>query len=123
MTEIAVLRITPFGEITDEVISTEQDGITLRGLYRLIGCQTVDVVTLDGDIDMWVDDEAALTGSLINPLATWVALRLRAPQQLYLGTAVFAGFDGAGATTSLTDSHRALIHKALAEIMKGDEPC
>lgn len=122
MTDIDVLRITPFGEITDEVINTDRDRSTLHGLYRLIGCGHVDVVNL-GQFDMWVDDEAALTGALINPLATWVAVRLGAPQQLYLGAAVFAAVDTDGATTSLTDDHRAVIHQALSEIMTGDPWC
>lgn len=123
MTEIAVLVITPQGEINDEVISTDSDGITLRGLYRLIECQTDSVVRLDGEIDMWVDDEGALNGSLINPFASWVAVQLGAPPQLYLGNALFASFDAEGSTTSLTGNQRILIHKALTQIMTGHQPC
>lgn len=119
MTEIQVLLITPQGAITDEVIGTEEDGSTLRGMYRLIECQTVSVVSLKGGFDMWVDDEGALNGSVLNPLATFVAVLLGAPSQYYLGNALFAGFDTEGNTTCLSDDQRAVIHNALSEIMTG----
>ena len=122
MTEIPVLVITPEGDINDEVIGTESDGSTLRGMYRLIGCQTVSVVSLDGAADMWVDDEGALNGSPINLLATWVAVLLGAPRQYYLGTALFTGHRGSD-TTPLTDEQRGVIHAALSKLMDGGSPC
>ncbi|MGW5741561.1 DUF3846 domain-containing protein [Amycolatopsis sp. NPDC003861] len=122
MTGIPVLLITPLGDITDEVIGTEEDGSTLSGMYRLIECQTVSVVSLKGGFDMWVDDEGVLNGSIPNPFATFVAVLLGAPPQYYFGNALFAGFDTEGNTTCLTDDQRAVIHSALSEIMSGDLP-
>lgn len=73
---------TPTTHITAAVVSddftvtpVELDASrTLEEFYRLINCRFVDVVALDGNLDMWVDDEGMCTGSAPNWAITKVPM-------------------------------------------------
>lgn len=47
---------------------------TLEELYNLIGCDLIEVVSLDGDKIMIVDEEGLLKGSRINHEASAICL-------------------------------------------------
>lgn len=105
---VDLLVVTPAGEVRDYIVEADASGlVTSRGileaLYEQIGCTKVDVVALSPEIDMWVDDEAALKPQLrVNQLASYIATRFGFPFQLYIGTVVFSGGpDARGNTTPL----------------------
>ena len=110
MSTVRAIRIDT--ERTVSVVDLGAD--VLAGLYREIGCHTVDVVQLaredDIELDMWVDDDGAFR-STINVLASVVAddLTPRDLQPYFYGTAVFAASNSDGATVSLADAKIAAI--------------
>jgi hypothetical protein len=95
-----VLVVEPNGTYTDAEID---DTDILAELYRLIGCETVDVVSLAGHLDMWLDDEGLLTEvPEFNRAATHIAQYYGYSYQSFAGTAVFTGgADAVGNTQGL----------------------
>lgn len=43
-----------------EAVVKEFEDVSLETMYKEIGCHTVDVVSLDHNIDLWVDDNGLL---------------------------------------------------------------
>ena len=80
MTSIRTIEIHPDGTITTTTIPEEHIGDTL---CTTIDCRVFDVVALDGDIDLFVDDEGLMDGSPLNLCATVLA------HQLGRGAAIF----------------------------------
>ena len=92
---VKALLIDPENEEVKEVELTRGDGGSLlRELYRVIGCNLVDVmhdaIVLNGkvrDEDVWIDDEALLK----NPGHFW---RIEgSPYEFSAGRAVILGYD------------------------------
>lgn len=71
--------------------ATLTSGALLTDLYRLIGCDTVDLVPLDEGLDMWLDDEGLYNNVTPNPAATMVAHLYGLTRQPYYGAVVFTG--------------------------------
>jgi hypothetical protein len=79
-------------------------GAFLADLYRLMNCDTVDVVALDEGLDMWVDDEGIYRNNTSNPVASMIAHLHGRCWQPYFGTVVFSGgIDENGNALPLTD--------------------
>lgn len=98
---------------TVDNVELSSEGGALNTMYESIGCRSVDVVRLTGQIDMWVDDEGMYTQSL-NPLATLLARRYGRVHQGYFGPALIAGFTADGETVNLTDDQANAIRAQLA---------
>jgi len=75
---------------------------------------TLDVVRLDGDIDMWVDDEGLLNGSKPNLL---MARNGEVIAQIN-GNVFFASADEEGETIGLTDEQKICVMHSI-RISKG----
>lgn len=71
--------------------ATLTSGALLADLYRLIGCDTVDLVPLDEGLDMCLDDEGLYNNVTPNPAATMVAHLYGFTRQPYYGAVVFTG--------------------------------
>lgn len=120
---VDLLVVTPRGDVWDYSVWPDETGrVTSRDvlvmLYELIRCDTVDVVQLAPDIDMWVDDEGALKADRrVNQLASYIATRFGLPLQLYVGISVFSGGpNDAGDTTSLSGPARERLLGLIAEL-------
>lgn len=76
----------------------------LGALYRAIVCTTVDAVTIDAELTMWVDSEGKCTGSPVNFPATRLYATARGTlHQIYHGSVVITGGPGdTGETRGLT---------------------
>lgn len=115
------LRITTDGAV--QKVEMPKNAI-LAGLHAAICCDTVDVVRLADQLDMWIDDEG-LYNAQANPLATKLAHHFQHDippryRQPYFGTAVFLGIDqNTGETLSmlgaagLTGTELAQLHSAI----------
>lgn len=68
----------------------------LNGLYQAINCQTVDRLVLDGQNDLWFDDE----GLFANPSPG--AFRLRGWDGQIVGNALIMGYTDEGETIDTT---------------------
>lgn len=86
--------------------------------YRLIGCDTVDVVALAADLEMWVDDEGLLVDDAqVNHAATGIAAEFGRTAQNYCGPAVFTGgADEDGETLGLTELQVQVLTAAAATL-------
>lgn len=88
----------------------------LASLYRLIGCNSVDLVRLDDDLDMWVDDEGSFGTPYPNWAITAVAAAYGRVHQRYFGTAVFTGgVDEEGNSLSLSPAQLQQLTEMLTE--------
>lgn len=86
---------------------------TLRAMYEMLDCHTVDAVRLAPDLTMWVDDEG-MYGGRVNPVATVIAYRHGFNQQPYYGNVLFlGGADAQGYTRGLTDDRLATLMDAM----------
>jgi hypothetical protein len=94
--------------------ATLTSGALLADLYRLIGCDTVDLITLDEGLDMWLDDEGLYNNETPNPAATMVAHLYGFTRQPYYGVVVFTGgVDEDGNALPLSDQ----TMRRLAELI------
>lgn len=90
---------------TDETVEHVELGPDiLAGMYRHIGCDTVDCVALADGVDMWVDDEGAFrTPDAINRAATELAAMFRGrATQPYWGPVLITGSNPHGETLEMT---------------------
>ncbi len=62
-------RITTNGKIT-RLSELEGKEITLKSMYSLIDCHTIEHIGLKKGVDMWIDENGKLEGLEINPIAT-----------------------------------------------------
>lgn len=118
MTTGTALLVNPDGTVTD-VAWPPPGGTTLRRMYELLDCQTVEVVRFPGGIDMWLDEEGKFVDDHdINTPATELAWALgRIDSRDYIaGRALFTGHEGPE-TVTLNPTQLALLRKALT--MKG----
>jgi hypothetical protein len=87
---------------------------TVTGIQQAIDARWFDVVSLDHNIDLYVDDEGAINGSTLNLPATIIAHTLGTPAALF-GTAIALGINNeTGESVSLTDEQTQHIVHALA---------
>jgi hypothetical protein len=107
------LAVPPEGPVWSVVLD---DAAVLAGLYAAIGCDRVDVVSLAGDVDMWLDDEGLLVAEpVFNPRATFIAERFGVDDQPYCGVAVFTGGVGSDGRTESLSTARAVLLRNLAD--------
>ena len=64
----------PLCTAREAAFSQDADGSCLKLLYATIGCETVDVIDIGHNIDMWVDDEGAFAEDI---KVNWLATMLR----------------------------------------------
>ena len=109
------LRITP-GELENVSINRWH---TVASLQNSIGCRTFDVVSLEHDIDLFVDDEGAINGSPLNLALTIIAHVLGTPAVLF-GNAIALRCDpDTGDSLSLTTEQ---IHRLSQAITSKPTP-
>lgn len=100
------------GPIRDVTISSASDG--LPDLQRLTGAHYVEVIHGPADVDVWIDDEGAITNPPrpVNPrLTAWAARRDNWPLR---GDAVITGpADDAGDITSLSPEAAEQLRAAI----------
>lgn len=102
------IRITP-SAMTDFPII----GPTLDALYAGIGCHTVDVISLTGGIDLWVDDEGMINGSPLN-LPVTIICHVLGVRTAIFGTGIFLAVDtDDGETASLTEEQADTVRNAI----------
>lgn len=94
-------------------VAAGRDGVTLRSMYELLDCSTVDVVRLADDLDMWVDDEGMYT-SVVNDVATVIAARFGHGYQQFYGSALLlGGADRHGNTVGLSATRQREIQQLV----------
>lgn len=105
------IRLTPAGEVTETAIGQGGDGIR-----DAIGCRSVDVISLEHRIDLWVDDEGLLVAEpQLNLPATLLAHALGV-QTAVFGTAVALSVDPAtGETQALSAAQARRIQHVLTD--------
>jgi len=97
------------------------DGSHLASMYAHIGCRTVDVVSTDspaGPIDVWVDDEGAIT-SPQNVVMSAIVSALTRRSALIFGKALLLTSNSEGETLALTAEQRQLlteVHRIILTI-------
>lgn len=100
------------------VITADSSGSHLRSLYAALDVSLVDVIALTDGIDAWVDDEGRGNGADENPLGTSLLRAFGwhlAHEDAVRGSMLFAGHDGEGGMTSLTDRQREILTDALVQ--------
>lgn len=107
MKQIGIL-ITPEKTIVaTKTFSYEE--MPLEKMYELLGCSTVDVVSLDHNIDMWVDDEGLLkSGNMVMDYT----ISNDAPIKLS-GNVLLLASNDEGETIGLSDEQLSWIQKNL----------
>lgn len=113
-TQIHGLRIGPLA-ITDVQFDREK---SVTRIQEIIGCDMFTVVSLDQDIDLFVDDEALLVAEPeLNLTLTVIAHALGNPQVLF-GNGLAAGSDDStGETLSLSaDQKQAVLDASRAKL-------
>lgn len=100
------------------VITPDGSGSHLRSLYAALDVSLVDVIRLTDDIDCWLDDEGRVNAAAENPLGTSLLRAFGwhlAHDDAVRGSMLFAGHDGRGGMTSLTDRQREVLDDALTQ--------
>ena len=109
-TELTGIRISD--RHVETITISRKDTVT--NIQNALGARWFDVVSLDHNIDLYVDDEGAINGSTLNLPATIIAHMFGTPAALF-GTAIALGVDtGSGESLSLTDEQTQHIVHALA---------
>ncbi|MFI0406497.1 DUF3846 domain-containing protein [Actinomadura sp. 3N508] len=87
----------------------------LNAMYQTIGggCGTVQLVTLSGQFDMWVDEEGLYTQEPNSP-ATLLAQRFGLTSQTYHGTAIITGPEVSTGVANLSKEQVALLLDLIA---------
>ncbi|QLF83352.1 hypothetical protein SEA_NICEHOUSE_108 [Rhodococcus phage NiceHouse] len=81
MTEVTALLVTVQGEVS--TVDLAEEGSTLQGMYKAIGCTSVDRISLTPNVDMWLDDEGAITTDPSDPLSTLNPYAMRIVAKYY----------------------------------------
>lgn len=111
--DVKALAVDVEGEVREVTLRA---GEQLPCLYSAIGCDTVDVVALAEDLDMWLDDNGFGVGP-VNVPATMLKDLCRPHTQPYFGVAVFTGgVDDEGDSMSLSPTREAWIRETLADL-------
>ncbi|MEF2977668.1 DUF3846 domain-containing protein [Subtercola sp. YIM 133946] len=106
--QLTGIRIDNDGVLSTVSIYATNTHTRLLGMYQHIGCTTVDVIGLDGGIDVWVDDEGLYTQNP-NPTLT-LMLWLTRPFQTHLsGPGLFLRSNEDGDTQGLTPEQTATV--------------
>ncbi|NLG22213.1 MAG: DUF3846 domain-containing protein [Actinomycetales bacterium] len=111
---MSALLIAEDGEIAEVDLSATD---TLRTMYQVIGCSSVDVVRLTTNLDMWIDDEGMITDRPVNVLATLLARHFGRTYQPYCGPALLGGMTDDGDTINLTDDQIRAVLTRLQDIV------
>jgi hypothetical protein len=108
-------------QVTHESARPDSWG-TLRWLYGLIGCSTVDVVHLDDQLSLWVDDEGMIpSDARPNLAATRVCSAFGTMAQLLYGKAVvLGGADDQGNTLGLTEEQIRWVYERVGRVYGED---
>lgn len=126
------LRVAKDGTATRVPLALDEYGSPVGMLCEQIGCQLVQLVTLAGGLELWLDEEAlvfldvgdrAAVAAAVNPVATMIASRTAPLRQPVFGVAVFLGGDGessAGLSAEQLDELERLVALS-AEIMARSE--
>ena len=94
---------------------TPTEGSLLEPLSKAVG-GLIDVVSLDGGLDMWVNDEG-LYRCEPNPYATLIARSAGAVQSCYYGPTVFTGAaDQHGNTLGLPETMAATLIELVSQM-------
>lgn len=94
------------------------EGDFLAFCYEKIGTETVEVIRLDGDIDMWVDEGPfGDNPPELNVVASIIAAGLGGVTTGIRGVAVLAGHDGGGNTVALTIGQVAITMAVTMEFL------
>lgn len=88
---------------------------TLASIQNAVGCRTFDVVSVDGGIDFFVDDEGAINGSSFNLPLTVLAHVLGVRAALFGNAVLLGANDETGETISLTEEQVQRITTAASE--------
>jgi len=104
------VSVNPDGEVREVDLGAGAD--QLGALYRAIGCDVLDLLTVTPQLLLWVDDKGVVNGSPVNTVAT--ALVAATPQlrsHTIRGTVVFTGAaDPHGDVTALAPEWVQVLH-------------
>lgn len=101
------LRVAKDGTAQRVPLVLDEYGSPVGMLCDQIGCHLVQLVTLAGGLELWLDEEArvfldiddrAAVAAAVNPVATMIATRTAPLRQPIFGVAVFLGGDGESST-------------------------
>jgi len=87
----------------------------LDALHAAIGCRTIDIVSLDNEVDVVVDDEGLLTAEPRLNIALTNIVHALGGTNVIFGNGILVSASPEGETISLTDEQYATV----AEILEG----
>jgi hypothetical protein len=120
--DLRLLVVPPDGSMSVVVPKPNEDA--LRMLYRAIGCHTVELIRLPGNVDMWVDEEGTFVDAPESNLFAAAVIAALDPelagQVIPVGTVVLAK-SSREKTVSL-DSETAGFVMSLVEALGGTLP-
>jgi hypothetical protein len=109
--QLRAVRITTQ---TLDHLSIDSEG-TMTSIQKAVGCRAFDVVTVDGGIDFFVDDEGAINGSPLNLPLTVLAHILGTRAALFGNAVLLGANEDTGDTISLNDDQLKRIVEAVSE--------
>ncbi|MEU5109618.1 DUF3846 domain-containing protein [Streptomyces sp. NPDC021354] len=110
------LLITPEADIVPINLPADVES-RLTVMRSVIRCDSVDVVALTSQMDMWLDDEG-LYNHPVNKLATLLAFRFGFMSQKYYGPALLTGgADAEGETVPLSKDKIVALLTSIEELL------
>ena len=116
------LVISTEGDVREVEIAEGGVHAGLQSMYDAINVDLIDCVRLAPDLDMWVDDEGLLNGSLVNIWAT--ALRqlffedVAFPYPLAGNALIMGGADKEGMTLGISEQRIAFCRKVVEDLKR-----
>ena len=108
--QLRAVRITT--QSLQHITISRENSVT--AIQNAVGCRTFDVVSVDGGIDFFVDDEGAINGSPLN-LPLTVLAHILGTRTAIFGNAVLLGADDeTGDTISLSDEQIQRLNDAVS---------
>jgi hypothetical protein len=126
------LRVAKDGTARRVPLVVDEYGSPVGMLCEQIGCRLVQLVTLAGGLELWLDEEAlvfldlddrAAVTAAVNPVATMIASRTARLRQPIFGIAVFLGGDGessAGLSVEQLDELERLVALSTEVMARGE---
>lgn len=112
MHTITGLLLTPGQQPQPATVATRPGQQQYQAIQHTLAVHTFDVVGLTHGIDLFVDDEGAITGRPLNLPATVLAHTLGTPAVLF-GPALALAVDDHGGTIRLSPDQTARIRRAI----------